>query len=294
MVVRVQWVASAVVFVVVSACGDDARNAAESAPDDVERAIEDSRPPNVVIHADGRAVTLSAHSFCFGSMCADGTMPPPAGPPDVGASAELTVEFPLDSWSFEARFVEVGSEHGREQTVPLEPRPEGRWRLVPAGAAGTYDVWLWGRGDGGDAGYVFRWTSTVDGAYAAPVAYVGIIADNNGRVESYGVELSITGLARTPATATATITVTASNGQGLTFDATRSADQAPVGSVRFDGPDGQGEAAAGLGPPPFTYEVLLTLDGNRHVATASWPQDQIPGSEPYEALQFDPKLPNPD
>jgi hypothetical protein len=45
----------------------------------------------------------------------------------------------------------------------LEPQPDGRWRLPPAGLADTYDIWPSGRGEGGDAGYVFRWTSTEDG-----------------------------------------------------------------------------------------------------------------------------------
>ena len=188
------------------------------------------------------------------------------------------------------------SEPGREQTVPLEPQPEGRWRLVPAGAAGTYDIWLWGRGDGGDAdGYVSRWTSTVDGAYAAPVAYVGIVAHNNGRLESYGVELSITGLARTPDTATATITVTASNGQGLTFEChtLRRSSSSRFRALRQNHRAGRGHGT----PRPASVHLRGPADIGRkppHCATASWPQDQIPGSEPYVALQFDPKLPNPD
>ena len=117
--------------------------------------------PDVVIHAGDRALTISAHSYCYGDVCADGdgTMPRP----DAGASPELFVEFPIASWSFTARIVEAGTEHGQEQTVPLEPQPDGRWRLGPAGVAGSYDIWLSGRGEGDDAGYVFRWTSTDDG-----------------------------------------------------------------------------------------------------------------------------------
>ena len=117
--------------------------------------------PDVVIHAGDRALTISAHSYCYGDVCADGdgTMPRP----DAGASPELFVEFPIASWSFTARIVEADTEHGQGQTVPLEPQPDGRWRLGPAGVAGSYDIWLSGRGEGDDAGYVFRWTSTDDG-----------------------------------------------------------------------------------------------------------------------------------
>ena len=79
------------------------------------------------------------------------------------ASAGLFVEFSIASWSFEARIVEAGTEHGREHTVALEPQPDGRWRLSPTAAAGTYDIWLTGRGDGDGADYVFRWSSTETG-----------------------------------------------------------------------------------------------------------------------------------
>jgi hypothetical protein len=173
--VRVNPVVVTVLLMVASACGDMGGDRAESPSrtlvsesdmsstlDNVEHDVDDARPPEVVIHAGERAVTISAHSFCYAGLCADGTVPPPTGPPDVGASGELFVEFPIASWSLEARFVEAGTEHGREQTVPLEPQPDGRWRLGPAGAAGTYDIWLTGRGDGGDAGYVFRWVFTED------------------------------------------------------------------------------------------------------------------------------------
>ena len=301
MLVRVHWVVAAVVLTAATACGGGGVNQAQppsqtpanklssSTPQDV---VDNARPPDVVVHTDGRALTISAHSFCYANVCADGTVPPPPGPPDVGASAELLVEFPIASWSFEARFVEAGTEHGREQTVPLEPQSNGRWRLGPAGVAGTYDIWLWGRADGGgDAGYVFRWTTTADGAYAAPVAYTGILVDDDGHVESHGVELSITGLAQTPATAIAKFTVVSSNGKRMTFYARRVRRPGPEGFVRFRGLKEPRAGTTQLGPPPFTYKVLLTLDGIRYVATATWPRDEIRGSEPYVALKFNPPLP---
>ena len=59
----------------------------------------------------------------------------------------------------------------------------------------------------------------------------------------------------------------------------------------WDGPDEQGLAAAALGDGPFTYKVDLLLDGDRYVATATWPADEIVGNEPSVALHFNPNLP---
>ena len=42
----------------------------------------------------------------------------------------------------------------------------------------------------------------------------------------------------------------------------------------------------------YSYEVELVLDGQRYVATASWPQDQIEGNEPSVALDFTPDPPS--
>ena len=52
---------------------------------------------------------------------------------------------------------------------------------------------------------------------------------------------------------------------------------------------------AALGPAPFTYDVTLTLDGVRHRANATWPDDHV--ADPFNddpapvPLDFDPPLP---
>jgi hypothetical protein len=63
------------------------------------------------------------------------------------------------------------------------------------------------------------------------------------------------------------------------------------GSLSWDGPDEKGLEAAALGLAPFTYNVLVTLDGVEHRATAGWPDDQLPGNEPSVAVEFTPTLP---
>lgn len=251
-----------------------------------------SPPPDVVVRGDGGPVVLHPYTFCYGNGCADGN--PPESPPSVGSAPEVTVEFPLPDWTFSATFKAAGEPCAREQVVELERTAAGRFLLRPAGPAGTYQVDLFGQGDG-DLFVRFLWSTPVDGPLAVPEARLAVLADHDGRVDSYGVELAIANMASTPATATATVTVTAADGEALTFDAVRAPAMQACGDLEgwlyWDGPDASGTAAAALGPAPFTYEVVLTLDGVRHVATAVWPDDEIDGNEPSVALTFRPPLP---
>ncbi|MEP6526829.1 MAG: hypothetical protein ABJA86_06660 [Nocardioidaceae bacterium] len=177
------------------------------------------------------------------------------------------------------------------QSVPLHRTVHGSFILRPAGHVDTYDVTLFGRGNG-DLVTVFRWSTPSDGPLPVPKSRLALLAGHDGQLDSYGVELEVSNLATTPKEAAAKITATAANGESMTFEATRSRQRCQrEGTVYWDGPDDQGLAAARLGPPPFTYKVVLTLDGKRHVATASWPADVIRGNEPSVRLNFTPALP---
>ncbi|MGH3043402.1 MAG: hypothetical protein ACRDM2_01625 [Gaiellaceae bacterium] len=250
---------------------------------------ESDAPPPVTVHFFDQAVALRAWTYCYGNLCADGS--PPAAPPDVGSPEEVLVEFPLPDWSFTASFQPAGKPCGRIQEASLEPAGDGQFLLRPVGRAGTYDVTLFGRGNG-DLFTTFRWTTPVDGTLPTPQARLAVLANPDGPVDSYGVELELTNLAATPKQASARITVRAADGDAVVFDATRSdLGCLPEGTVYWDGPDEEGIAAAALGHGPFTYEVELVLDGARHVAEATWPGDQIAGNEPSVALHFTPGLP---
>jgi hypothetical protein len=249
----------------------------------------ESPPPVTVQGLDG-SIALHAWTYCYGSVCADGA--PPADPPDVGNAEEVLVEFPLPGWSFTASFRPAEERCGRVQDVPLEDVVDGAFVLRPAGYAGAYDVTLFGQGDG-DLFVTFRWTTPGDGPLPSPQARLAVLADHDGTIDSYGVELELTNLARTPEEATARITVRAESGEAITFEAmeARGARCFPEGTMYWDGPDGRGLAAAALGNGPFTYEVELSVDGDRYAATATWPTDEIPGNEPSVALDFTPDLP---
>ena len=263
--------------------------AATAPAEPVDVPTESDAPPPVTVHFFDQSVALRAWTFCYRNLCADGS--PPAAPADVGSPEEVLVEFPLPDWSFTASFQPAGKPCGRIQETPLEPAGDGRFVLRPAGHAGAYDVTLFGRG-GGDLFTTFRWTTPVDGPLPTPQARLAVLANHDGRPDSYGVELELTNLARTTRQASARITVRAANGDAVTFDATRSdLGCLPEGSVYWDGPDDKGLEAAALGEGPFSYRVELVLDGVGYVADATWPTDEIAGNEPSVALRFVPSLP---
>jgi hypothetical protein len=247
-------------------------------------------PPPVTLRSGDRSIDLTAWTYCFGNICADGIRP--ADPPDVGSPKEVAVEFPLSGWSFTASFVPAGEkECGRVQRGPLMETGDGSFVLRPIGHADTYDVTLFGQGNG-DLFVTFRWTTPIDGPLPEPEARLAVLADHDGQTDSYGVELEVSNLASTPEEAQATITVRAETGEEITFAATRGKSRCwPERTVYWDGPDQRGLDAAALGEGPFTYEVKLVLDGARYVATASWPADVIVGNEPSVALAFTPDLP---
>lgn len=247
-----------------------------------------NRPPPVIVRAADASFALEAWTYCFGSVCADGM--PPANPPDVGSPVAVEVEFPLEGWTFEAEFAAVGDACPRRHTVHAEETAPGQYLVEAAGHADTYDVTLFGRGNG-DLFVTFRWTTPVDGPMPVPSGRLAVLADHDGEVDSYGVELELAELASTPETASAEVTVTAANGESLTFTAMRAAGCWNEGTVFWDGPDEAGLVAAALGPPPFTYTVVVVLDGAIHTATAAWPADQIVGFEPSVELEFSPPLP---
>jgi hypothetical protein len=246
------------------------------------------RPPPVSVCADDVVAQLTAWTFCYGNGCADGF--PPNSPPDLGAPAAVAIRFPLPDWQFSAEFVAVGDACPRRHLVETRRIDAHNFVLEPAGRAGTYDVTLFGRGNG-DLFVTFRWTTPRAGPMPIPNARLAVLAGNDGVVDSYGVELGLYDMARTPAVARAQVTVTSANGRSLTFEPTRLEGCQGEGVVLWDGPDAAGRDAAGLGPAPFRYDVVVVLDGVAHRASAWWPADEIDENEPSVRLDFSPPLP---
>jgi hypothetical protein len=117
-------------------------------------------PPPVTIHYDDQSLELTAWAYCFESVCADNL--PPTAPPHIGDPDMVVVEFPLADWSFRATFVPADKNCERAQRVQLDTSGLGLFALKPVGHADTYDVTLFGQGDG-DLVVTFRWTTPRDG-----------------------------------------------------------------------------------------------------------------------------------
>ena len=219
---------------------------------------EIEEPPPVTVQGGDVELSLNAWTACWSNGCYDGA--PPQVLPAIGSPGEITVEFPVAGWEFSAIVQPVGVECGRRQTEPLEQIGETVHRLEPIGLAGDYEVTLFGRGPGGDLFVSFRWRTVTDGVMPVPAATASILADHDGAIDSYGVELSVWNLRETPSSASATVSVTADNGNSHIIEATRENSDCSEGTLYFTAPVAEGVAAAQMGPPPFTYDVILVLE----------------------------------
>lgn len=250
---------------------------------------EIEEPPPVTVQGGDVEMSINAWTACWSSGCYDGA--PPQVLPDIGSPGEITVEFPVAGWEFRAIVQPVGVECGRRQTEPLQFIGETVHRLEPIGPAGDYEVTLFGRGPGGDLFVSFRWRTVTDGVMPVPAATASILADHDGAIDSYGVELSVWNLRETPGSASATVSVTATDGNSHIIEATRADSECSEGTLYFTAPAAEGLSAAQIGPPPFSYEVILVLDGQTYTGRGTWPGGVNPECNPCVPLNFEPPLP---
>ncbi|MEO6714846.1 MAG: hypothetical protein ABIM89_15670, partial [Mycobacteriales bacterium] len=143
---------------------------------------EIQRPPAITVRYGDKSVSVEPHTFCYRNACVDGV--PPDKPVDIGAAENVTIEFPLDGWSFEATFRAAGKGFcGIGQPATVESTGDHLFALKPAGHAGVYDVTLFGRGEG-DVIAAIRWTTTTEGELVKPAARLALLADHDGQVDS--------------------------------------------------------------------------------------------------------------
>jgi hypothetical protein len=271
-----------------------------------------AKPSPVVLRLAERDVVLRPSAYCWGGpvtggkvrslgACADGYWPTKVLE-RVGSPGSVAFWFGVEGWDFQATFTELGVDCPRQHSTRAVRTGDHTFRLDPAGPAGRYRVNLFGRGQHGDVSTSFLWTTPTDGPTDPPAAGMALIAGERGELQSYGLSLGVRALAFQPREADAEVTVTAANGRSMVLGTERDDLPAPdahveagacydKGSVSFRGDDDQARQAAQLGPPPFTYQVRLTLDGERYVGTAVWPRDEITDAGPNTKLTFDPPLP---
>ena len=253
--------------------------------------------PPIVLQLDGESVPLTPWTSCYRSGCYDGLPKPPFH--DVGERTTVPFSFPDEGWSFEATFEPAGSKPGacrRVVTVPVRKLGRYTFEIPAAGAPGSYDVQLFGRGPTGDAVTTFHWTTTIQGMVPEPRAMAGVLVDDDGEVTSWGVTISLRDVAGLTQTATATVTVTAADGASVRLGPYREPVRCPEsGTLYLSGPEEDGLRAADLGPGPWTYRVVVALGDHRYTGIGSWPDDREPDLLDDDSTQvpliFDPPLP---
>lgn len=253
--------------------------------------VDADRPPPVTLLLPDGAVDLEPWTYCWSTTCVDGS--PGEDLPEAGAPSVVDFAFPEKGWEFTATFSEHDVEAcPRRIDVPVVASGDGRWRLEPAGPAGTWDVELFGRGDGGDVATSFTWTTPAAGSLPEEAGgSAAVLADHDGELDSYGVEVAVSDLARHPARASATVTVTGASGRSVTIPTRPQRDCTAAGSLWFTAPESAGRRAAEIGPGPLRYTVELVLDGATYTGRGSWPSGVDPEVAPHVPLRWTPALP---
>ena len=282
----------------------------DEVPAPTETRTEGSSPPHevapVTVLTEAEAIALTPWTACWGGGCYDGFPVDPL--PDAGASDALYFTYPDGDWEWEAVLTMPGECGTRHTPAPVEAVSENVWKVLPAGPAGEWTLELFGRGSGGDAVVSVVWTTTSDGPVAPPTSTAVFLADHDGVLDSYGVELGISGLDVTPQEVSATITVTALDGSTLTatlvlpegwLDCSTWSEE---GAVWLSAPPpGGGTEQSGksvLDPalgwsvgPEYTYTVDLEMDGEHYVGTGTWPSGTTQEDTLSVTLSWEPALP---
>jgi len=252
-----------------------------------------SGPPRFHVLGDDGQLDLRPWTICFHFGCADGF--PSEDPPSIGSPDALVFGFDVPGWTFDSvTFREHGTREGcgRSVTVPAETTGERTFRVLPAGPAGDWDVDIFGRGPGGDAVTTVRWRTTVDGPYPdAATGTAAVLADHDGELDSYGVELSVADLDRRYDDASASIRVTSVAGGSVVLPLREPDECYEEGSLAFRAPASLGRRATGIGEGPFDYEVRLELGTTTYVGRGTWPDDTDEEITPAVPLAWEPALP---
>lgn len=252
-----------------------------------------SGPPLFHVLTDDGQVDLRPWTICFTGGCADGM--PSDAPPLIGSPDALVFGFDVPGWTFDSvTFREHGTRGGcgRSVTVAAETTGERTFRVVPAGPAGDWDVDVFGRGPGGDAVTTVRWRTPVDGTFPeVATGTAAVLADHDGRLDSYGVELSVADLDRRHSRASASIRVTSATGGSVVLPLRAPEDCYDEGALFFRASDDVGRRATTIGEGPFDYEVRLVLGTTTYVGRARWPDDTDEEITPGVRLSWEPALP---
>ena len=248
--------------------------------------------PSFRLHRASGDVDLAAWTACYDHGCYDGS--PPENLVDAGPTDAVELSVPHPGWTFEVTFKESSGRCPRSILGTATKVGPTRIRIEPVGNPGSWDVDVFGRGPEGDAVTTFRWHTQEAGPFPARArSHLAVLADDDGRLTTYGVELDLGDLATTPTRTSATVTVTATDGGRSTLDLGPATDEDcySAGTVSWRAPEKAAREATRLHGTAFDYRVDLDLDGVRYVGRASWPADSNEDIAPGVPLTWSPALP---
>lgn len=250
-------------------------------------------PPRFHVLTDHGQLDLRPWTICGPGYCADGA-PDDQHLPDVGRVDHVDFGFDLSGWEFrDVTFRELDSDCPRSIRVAATDTGDRTFRVDPAGPPGRWAVDIFGRGPGGDAVTTVEWTTRRAGSSGPPARGVAaVLADHDGELDSYGVELSLTGLDRWYDDVHATVAVTSETGRSITIPVRAPRHCTTAGDLFLRASDVLGRSATTLGAGPFTYTAEVTLGGTTYVGTGTWPDDVIRGYAPNVLLTWEPALPH--
>lgn len=288
-----RFVVLALAALLLAGCGDSGAppNVPAGAPS-ARGGEPELKAPAIRLHLASGPVDLKPWTACYGNGCFDGS--PPEDLVDVGPTDAVEFSFARTGWSFEATFREAGADCPRHLNVKATKVGSTRFRVEPAGNADSWDVDVFGRGPGGDVITTFRWTTREAGSFpTAATSSLAVLADNDGRLDSYGVELGISDLATTPKTVSARIDVIAENGDRAHLDLGTMPRRRcySAGNVSWTRPERVAGPATKLRGDTFRYVVHLTLDGETYTGRGTWPTDTNEDITPAVPLTWTPELP---
>jgi hypothetical protein len=251
--------------------------------------------PSVIIRTAGSALDVRPYTWSYRDTCADGDPPDPL--PSIGDAESAEIVFPISDWELSAYFTQANERCPLTQFVPLDKNSAGNWVLEPMGYSDKYQIGIsafspdWEVAlEWGDAFYAFEWTTPHDGPLAVPSANISLLVLYDDRVGADEVALYVQDVATAAPSAAARLTVTAADGVSSSFDLDPDPGCAGSGDLRWYGPNETASRLADLGPAPFTYDVVVQLDGQTYAAHATWPTQDTEPNRPTP-LEFSPPLP---
>ncbi|UDY25127.1 hypothetical protein [Nocardioides sp. Kera G14] len=256
----------------------------------------DDHVPALVVHLPDHDVALRPWTICgfgFGG-CADGA-PGLAGTlPRLDGGATADFRFLPEVDSITATAVQVDRDCPRWLSASVDDLGSGEYGVHPVGPAGLWRIDVTAARKGEDAHYSFEWRTDTTTAVTTPVdSTLAVLADHDGQLDSYGVELGVNGLAFDLAEVSARVTVTAEDGRSVGIrPTTKQRDTCyQAGSVSLTASEADGRRAAALGGRSFRYDVDLTLDGRTFHGVGQWPEGELSDDEPSVSLRWTPALP---